>query len=117
MMKARPRLGVMINAEVFYSEINHFADNAPGFNSTALRTPAAPKYLEQDFSTSTPNEYLSKAARWVLSNTVEAIIPDSQIRTSLKLESEPCLLWIEEHGAKNGSSALHCSTILALSTN
>ncbi|MEZ9017992.1 histidine utilization repressor [Vibrio sp. nBUS_14] len=89
------RLGVMINAEVFYSEIIHFADNTPiQLEARWVNSQAAPKYLEQDFSTSTPNEYLSKSCPLsAIEHTVEAIIPDSQIRTSLKLsESEPCLL-------------------------
>lgn len=89
------RLGVMVNTEVFYSEIIHYSDSLPVQLEVRWVNPSyAPDYLKQDFSHSTPNSYLSENCPLsAIEHTVEAIVPDAKIREALTMaDSEPCLL-------------------------
>ncbi len=99
------RLGVMVNAPVFYTEIIHYSDETPVQLEVRWVNPNhAPDYLKQDFSQFTPNQYLSENCPLsAIEHTVEAIVPESHIRTALVMgEDEPCLLlnrrtWSNEH--------------------
>lgn len=89
------RLGVMVNTEVFYSEIIHYSDSLPVQLEVRWVNPIyAPDYLEQDFSLSTPNSYLSENCPLsAIEHTVEAIVPEVMVREALTMtDSEPCLL-------------------------
>lgn len=89
------KLGVMLNTTIFYSEIIHFEDKSPiQLEIRWVNSAYAPNYLEQDFTQITPNQYLSQSCPLsAIEHTVEAIIADSHIRSSLELNAnEPCLL-------------------------
>lgn len=89
------KLGVMLGTPVFYSEILHYANDAPlQLEVRWVNARYAPNYLQQDFSHITPNQYLSENCPLsAIEHTVEAIVPDSHIKTTLSLNpSEPCLL-------------------------
>ncbi len=89
------KLGVMLNTSIFYSEIIHFEDNSPiQLELRWVNAAYAPNYLDQDFTQITPNQYLSQNCPLsAIEHTVEAIVADSHVRTSLNLSgNEPCLL-------------------------
>jgi len=89
------RLGIMLGATVYYSEIIHFADQKAIQREVRWVNPLyAPKYLEQNYTRTTPNQYLSENCPLsAIEHTVEAIIPDSVTKQILELSgSEPCLL-------------------------
>ncbi|MDP2571366.1 histidine utilization repressor [Vibrio penaeicida] len=89
------KLGVMLGSDVFYSEIIHFEDKTPiQLEVRWVNAVYAPNYLKQDFSTITPNQYLSdNCPLSAIEHTVEAINPEVTIRDALELKNyEPCLL-------------------------
>ncbi|MBW3696827.1 histidine utilization repressor [Vibrio sp. T187] len=89
------RLGIMLGAQVFYSEIIHYADNhAIQREVRWVNSLSVPNYLNQDFTKITPNQYLSESCPLsAIEHTVEAIVPDAKTTKILSLkESEPCLL-------------------------
>ncbi|XAW90481.1 histidine utilization repressor [Vibrio sp. CDRSL-10 TSBA] len=89
------KLGVMVGTAVFYSEILHYANDTPlQLEVRWVNARYAPHYLEQDFTLITPNQYLSENCPLsAIEHTVEAIVPDNHIKTTLALSaSEPCLL-------------------------
>jgi len=89
------RLGVMVNTQVYYSEIIHFADSVPMQLEVRWVNPNyVPDYINQDFSSITPNQYLSENCPLsAIEHTVGAIVPETDIRTALQMsDSEPCLL-------------------------
>ncbi|WP_104402403.1 histidine utilization repressor [Vibrio penaeicida] len=89
------KLGVMLDSDVFYSEIIHFEDKTPiQLEVRWVNAVYAPNYLKQDFSTITPNQYLSdNCPLSAIEHTVEAINPEVTIRDALELKNyEPCLL-------------------------
>lgn len=89
------KLGIMLGAPVYYSEILHFANDTPlQLEVRWVNARHAPQYLEQDFSSITPNQYLSaNCPLSAIEHTVEAIVPDKHIQTLLHLEkTDPCLL-------------------------
>lgn len=89
------KLGVMLDTKVFYSEIIHFEDNSPiQYELRWVNEAYAPDYLSQDFTTLTPNQYLSQHCPLsAIEHTVEAIVADDKVRSALKLAAnEPCLL-------------------------
>lgn len=93
--KTAMQLGVMINTVVFYSEIIHFSDNTPTqLECRWVNSDIVPSYLEQDFTHSTPNEYLSNNCPLsAIEHTVEAIVPEPRVQESLDMSvNEPCLL-------------------------
>ncbi|MCK6265103.1 histidine utilization repressor [Vibrio sp. ZSDE26] len=89
------QLGVMFGKDIYFSEIIHFEDNTPIQLELRWVNPLyAPSYLQQDFSAITPNQYLSdNCPLSAIEHTVEAIIPEDNVRNALALSSvEPCLL-------------------------
>ncbi|MBD1556615.1 histidine utilization repressor [Vibrio sp. S9_S30] len=89
------KLGVMLGSHVFYTEIIHFEDKTPiQLEVRWVNAAYAPHYLQQDFSTITPNQYLSdNCPLSAIEHTVEAIHPETTIRDALELKNyEPCLL-------------------------
>lgn len=89
------KLGVMLNTPIFYSEIIHFEDKTPiQLEIRWVNAAYAPNYLQQDFTQITPNQYLSQNCPLsAIEHTVEAIVADAHVRSSLALTAnEPCLL-------------------------
>jgi GntR family histidine utilization transcriptional repressor len=96
--KARPDLALAMELEpyttVYHSVIVHKDNGVPIQLSSRCINPAfAPEYLQQDFTTITPNEYLlSLAPITAVEHVVEALIPEMWIRELLLINSaEPCL--------------------------
>lgn len=106
--KARPDLAFAMclapYATVFHSVIVHKDKGVPIQLSSRFINPAvAPEYLQQDFTTITPNEYLlSLAPITAVEHVVEALIPEVWIRDLLLINgAEPCLAlyrktWVNE---------------------
>lgn len=80
--------------EVMHSLIVHLEDGQPIQVEERYVNPAvAPDYLANDFSTITPNEYLTQLAPITeFEHFVEAIKPDAEIRKLLGVKADqPCL--------------------------
>lgn len=95
---ARPELAAMMNLApydpVFHSVIVHKDGGVPIQLGSRFINPAiAPDYLQQDFTTITPSEYLLQLAPVsAVEHEVEALIPEPWIRELLQTNShEPCL--------------------------
>ncbi|GLR04356.1 histidine utilization repressor [Vibrio hyugaensis] len=89
------KLGVMLGTTVFYSEIIHYEDQTPiQLELRWINSQYAPSYLQQDFTSMTPNQYLSNNCPLsAIEHTVEAIAPDGRVKQDLKMQAdEPCLL-------------------------
>lgn len=87
-------LGLAPGAAVYHSLLVHFADGMPLQLEDRFVNPAmAPGYLEADFMSLTPNEFLMRAAPATeVEHIVEAAMPDARTRRLLKMaEGEPCL--------------------------
>ena len=98
-------LGVDIDSEVFRSVIVHFDNNKPvQVEERFINPDLAPEYLQQDFATTTPHEYLSKVAPLTEArHTIEAISPSEQVCEWLQMYNpEPCLQLIRRTSSKSG---------------
>lgn len=96
--RARPELAAEMElqpyASVFHSVLVHRDNDIPIQLSSRFINPAfAPDYLQQDFTTITPNEYLlGLAPITAVEHVVEALIPEPWVRELLEINSaEPCL--------------------------
>lgn len=82
-------------ARVFHSVIVHLENDVPVQVEDRFVNPAAaPDYLSQDFTTTTPNAYLSRLAPLVeAEHVVEATLPQPwECRLLSIARTEPCLL-------------------------
>ncbi|MCX4025665.1 histidine utilization repressor [Endozoicomonas sp. SM1973] len=89
------KLGVQEGETIFYSLIVHQENDQPlQVEERYVNATTVPDYLKQDFTATTPNEYLSKHCPLSeAEHVVEAIMPDETIQQLLHIESaEPCLL-------------------------
>ena len=99
------RLGLKVGAKVFHSLAIHFEDDVPlQLEDRWVNPAAAPRYLDADFSSTTPTQYLLEVApMWEASYTIEATSPTRQEARYLKIEpTEPCLVitrWTVSRGA------------------
>ncbi|MBB4568707.1 histidine utilization repressor [Rhizobium leucaenae] len=87
-------LELEIGAAVFHSLIVHSENGVPvQIEDRFVHPEAAPEYLEQDFTTLTPNAYLTAAAPLSGSeHIVEAAMPQSwECKLLTVLKTEPCL--------------------------
>jgi GntR family transcriptional regulator, histidine utilization repressor len=87
-------LDLAIGQPVFHSLIVHNENGVPVQIEDRFVNPAiAPSYLEQDFTNTTPNAYLSRMAPLSGSeHVVEATMPQAwECKLLLILKSEPCL--------------------------
>jgi GntR family histidine utilization transcriptional repressor len=87
-------LGLSAGTSVYHSVLVHMADGIPlQVEDRFVNPQTAPGYLETDFETVTPNEFLMRAApASEVEHIVEAAMPDARIRKLLKMAaSEPCL--------------------------
>jgi GntR family transcriptional regulator, histidine utilization repressor len=109
-----PALRDALRTDVFHSLIVHYEDDTPIQVEDRLVNPAeAPNYLEQDFTTVTPNRYLSQVAPLVRGeHIVEAILgSDEECRLLHIPRGEPCLLirrrtW-SSHGLVSAARLVH----------
>ncbi len=89
------RLQLVDEAPVFHSVIVHRENDQPIQIEDRFVCPAAaPEYLQQDFTDTTPNQYLCEVAPLqTVEHTIRAIIPDSRSRALLNMSrEEPGLL-------------------------
>ncbi len=99
------QLGVRVGAPVFHSLILHYEDQLPlQLEERYVNPEWAPDYLVQDFSRTTPNEYLSRACPLTdIEHIVEAVLPTPAVCELLAIpRGEPCLLlhrrtWSDKH--------------------
>ncbi|MEW6261914.1 MAG: histidine utilization repressor [Thermodesulfobacteriota bacterium] len=88
-------LGLKEGGPVFHSIIVHRGDGLPVQLSDRFVNPAvAPQYLEQDFASTTPGEYLLRVAPLQeAEQIIEAALPDEPARRWLEIgPEEPCLV-------------------------
>ncbi len=98
------QLDVEKDAEVFFSSIVHFEDEAPIQLEQRWMLPTlAPEYLRQNFAVRTPHDYLMSIAPYTHGeHTIEACMPGIRIQRRLELSpQEPALLihrrtWVRE---------------------
>ncbi len=89
------RCGVRPGAQLDYSLLTHFADAAPlQVEERYVNPQVAPGYLRNDFSRTTPHEFLIRVAPLQRAeHIVRALVPERRIRRLLRLEAgEACLL-------------------------
>lgn len=90
-----PPFGVKPGHPLFHSVIVHFENDIPiQVEDRWVNPDVAPDYMQQDFSTITPNEYLMAAAPLQGVNySIEALIPPRDIAEMLAIsQKEPCLV-------------------------
>jgi len=89
------RFGVAPGTALDYSLLTHFEDGTPlQLEERYVHPQVAPGYLRNDFTRTTPHEFLIKVAPLQRAeHTVRALVPERRIRRLLKLEpGEACLL-------------------------
>jgi len=89
------RCGVKPGAPLDHSLLTHFEDGAPlQVEERYVNPQVAPGYLDNDFTRTTPHEFLIRVAPLQRAeHTVRAVVPERRIRRLLKLEAgEACLL-------------------------
>jgi len=83
------------DAIVYHSRVLHFENDAPvQLEERWVHPAAAPGYLAQDFTRTTPNQYLVRVAPLQrVEYRIEALAPAGDTRTRLAMtEAEPCLV-------------------------
>lgn len=88
-------LGVPRGTPVYHSILVHRDSGVPIQHAERFVNPAiAPQYLDQDFTSITPSEYLlSVAPITEVEHIVESALPAEDVRVLLEMEaSEPCLI-------------------------
>ena len=98
-------LGVEVDSVVYRSVIIHNENDSPlQVEERFVNPPLAKDYLQQDFTSLTPHEYLSTVAPLTQArHTVEAITPNSEMCQWLNLyNEEPCLQVIRRTWSVNG---------------
>lgn len=88
-------MAVALGSKLFHSLILHYENGVPIQLEDRWVNPAlAPDYLGQDYTCSTPNEYLMRAAPLArVEYRIEASRPDRTARAKLAMErDEPCLV-------------------------
>ena len=98
------QLNIEKDTRVFFSSIVHFADEAPiQLEQRWILPSLAPEYLDQEFSSTTPHEYLMSIAPFTQGeHKIEACMPGTRIQRRLNLSpQEPALLihrrtWVQE---------------------
>jgi len=87
-------LGVAVNSLAFQTKIVHMENGLAIQLEERLVNPLlAPEYIQQDFTQTTANHYLSKVARLTQADhSVEAILPDQEMAHILDIPiAQPCL--------------------------
>jgi len=89
------RCGVSPGARLDHSLLIHFEGSAPlQVEDRYVNPTVVPGYLDNDFTRTTPHEFLMQAAPLQRAeHTVRAVLPDGRIRRMLRLEAnDACLL-------------------------
>ena len=89
------RCGVAPGAKLDHTLLIHFESGLPlQVEDRYVNPTVVPGYLQNDFATITPHQYLMQAAPLQRDeHTVRAVMPDTRIRRMLKLEADDaCLL-------------------------
>ena len=87
-------MGVNESSELLHSQIVHFENGlAVQFEDRLVDPLRAPQYLQQDFTQTTPNQYLNQVAPLTeADHSVEAILPPPSIASYLDMQpTQPCL--------------------------
>ncbi|MDN5605565.1 histidine utilization repressor [Rothia sp. HC945] len=98
-----------ITGTVFHSLVVHYDNDAPLQIEDRFVAPSeAPGYLDQDFTTTTPNDYLTRVAPLTRGkHIVEAVLGTSEECRLLEIDaSEPCLLVRRRTWSKEGLVSL-----------
>ncbi|MDO9416673.1 histidine utilization repressor [Pararhizobium sp.] len=88
-------LGLQIGSRMFHSVITHSENDVPiQIEDRFVNPVVAPRYLEQDFQTTTPNAYLTQVAPITRTEqVVEAVSPQPWECKLLSVsKTEPCLM-------------------------
>lgn len=90
-------MNLAIDSELYYSQLLHFKDERPiQLENRWVNPEVIPGYVDQDFSTQTPNEYLSEiAAITEAKHSIEAIIGTTIERELLQVTSNEALLLLK----------------------
>ena len=101
------RFEVEPGAPLYYSLLTHFEGTRPLQVEERYVSPlAAPGYLENDFTRTTPHEFLVRVAPLQRAeHTVRALAPDRRIRRLLKLDAEEACLLIHRRTFSRGRVA------------
>jgi len=98
-VKASPEiaeeLAVELGATVYHSVILHFEDNvAVQLEDRYVNAKVAPGYIDEDFTQTTPNRVLTRAAPWSeAEQEIEAVLPAAWETRLLSISrADPCLL-------------------------
>ena len=86
---------VTVRAPLFHSQVLHFENDEPVQLEERWVNPAiAPDYAAQDFTNTTPNQYLMRAAPLQrVEYRIEAAAPAQPMREQLRMDDvEPCLV-------------------------
>lgn len=88
------QMGVPVGTAVFHSVIVHREEGAAiQLEDRHVIASAVPDYLAQDFSASTPNQYLSRTCPISsIEHIVEAVLPSSEAQRLLEIDATtPCI--------------------------
>ncbi|MFT6915135.1 MAG: GntR family histidine utilization transcriptional repressor [Motiliproteus sp.] len=98
------QMGIPIGTPVFRSVIVHLEDDLPiQLENRYVIASLVPGYLEQDFTASTPNEYLSKTCPISsIEHIVEAILPDENVQQHLDIDSNTACLLVNRRTWSDG---------------
>ncbi len=89
------RLEVQQDTPIFFSRIVHFMSGTPLQLAERYINPAfSPDYLSQDFYSVSTSDYLfSQGPLTEVEHTIEAVMPDDEVKDILQLAAnEPCLI-------------------------
>ncbi|MEP1444606.1 MAG: histidine utilization repressor [Paraglaciecola sp.] len=87
-------LGVATNSVVFHTKVVHLENGLPiQLEDRIVNPELAPQYIQQNFTLTTANHYLSKIAPLTeAEHSVEAILPNNELANILDIAtSQPCL--------------------------
>jgi GntR family transcriptional regulator, histidine utilization repressor len=99
------QLGLPVGAEVFHTHLLHLENGRPLQSEDRFVNPAAaPRYLEQDFTRTTPTRYLFEVSTlWRAQYTIEASRPTANEAKLLGIDdADPCLVVTRRTFARDG---------------
>jgi GntR family transcriptional regulator, histidine utilization repressor len=101
------RCGVRLGAPLDYSLLTHFADATPlQVEERYVNPQVAPGYLRNDFTRTTPHEFLIRVAPLQRAeHTVRALLPERRIRRLLRVDAREACLLILRRTFSNGRIA------------
>lgn len=88
-------LHMVKDQKIYVSKMLHYENSVPvRFDIRYINPLLVPNYIKEDFATLTPSQYLQKnCPAQKVDNSIEAIIPQEDIREFLDIsKEEPCLL-------------------------